>query len=403
MSKKHAKNVRAPTQARSLITWMASPEVYSQLTGYTRLVDNPEIQTALQHVAELVSCMTIHLMENSKDGDRRIKNELSRKIDISPCRYTTRKAWIEKTVKDMLEDGNSIAIPHFSGSLLDDIEPLPVHDCTIMDERYGYWLRVRGERFEHDEVLHFTFNPDPARPWRGRGNQVLLKNVAKQLARARSTSDALMSSPTPSIIVKVDGLTEEFASPSGRKKLAAQYLDDSENGRPWFIPAGILEVEQVKPLNLEDLAIIDSITLDKRMAAAIVGVPPYVVGVGTFDEQEHNNFVRTKLLPIALSIQQELTRKLLISPNWYFRLNPRSLYAYSLQELAEVDCNLVDRAIIDRNEARDDMGRSPRDGLSELAVLENYIPYAKIGEQNKLKGGKDDGSGKKENGNSAKE
>jgi len=44
----------------------------------------------------------------------------------------------------------------------------------------------------------------------------------------------------------------------------------------------------------------------------------------------------------------------------------------------------VDRAIIDRNEARDALGYDPRDGLSELAILENYIPYAKIGEQKKL-------------------
>lgn len=396
MSKKHRKNARSPTQARSIITWMASPEAYAQLTGYTRLIDNPEIQTALRHVAELVGCMTIHLMENSKDGDRRIKNELSRKIDIAPCKYITRKAWMEKTVMDMLEDGNSVDIPHFAGSLLDDIEPLPVDNYSIMDEPYGYWLSIRGQRFEHDEVLHFTFNTDPDRPWRGRGNRVLLKSVANQLAQARATSNALMSSPTPSIIVKVDGLADEFASAAGREKLSKQYLDSSENGRPWFIPAETFSVEQVKPLNLKDLAIVDSITLDKRMAAAIIGVPPYVVGAGTFDEKEHNNFVRTKLLPIAVSIQQELTRGLLISPNWYFRLNPRSLYAYSLQELAEVDCNLVDRAIIDRNEARDDMGRSPRDGLSELAVLENYIPYSKIGEQNKLKGGKDDG--KKANG-----
>ena len=49
-----------------------------------------------------------------------------------------------------------------------------------------------------------------------------------------------------------------------------------------------------------------------------------------------------------------------------------------------MNCNLVDRAIIDRNEARDALGYDPRDGLSELAILENYIPYSKIGEQKKL-------------------
>jgi hypothetical protein len=63
--------------------------------------------------------------------------------------------------------------------------------------------------------------------------------------------------------------------------------------------------------------------------------------------------------------------------------------------MGEVNCNLVDRAFVDRNEERDALGYDPREGLSELAILENYIPYSKIGEQKKLeqsgrKGGKGD-------------
>jgi HK97 family phage portal protein len=205
-----------------------------------------------------------------------------------------------------------------------------------------------------------------------------------------------MEKPLPSIIVKVDGLTEEFASVDGRKTLRAQYLDSSEAGEPWFIPAELFDVKEIKPLNLNDLAIIDSINLDKRTAASIIGVPPFLVGVGDFDAEEFNLFIRLIVLPIAREIEQEMTRKLIISPKWYFRFNPRSLYAYSITDLGEVLCNLVDRAIIDRNEARDQLGYDPRDGLGELAILENYIPYTKIGDQKKLeknqqKGGKKDG------------
>ena len=391
MSKKRSR-VRTPTQTRTTasgLAWLCSPDAYNILagSGYHSLKDCPEIQTAVNRVADLISSMTIHLMTNTKDGDVRIKNELSRKIDINPNKFTTRKQWMYAIVRNIMldGDGNDIQLPHFDvKGYLDDLEPFDMNNTNIIKDSYGYHINYGGRTFMPDEVLHFVDNPDPQHPWIGQGYRVLLKDVAKSLGQATKTKNDLMSSPTPSIIVKVDGLTEEFANVEGRQKLSSQYLDANENGKPWFIPAEAFSVEQVKPLSLEDLAIKDSISMDKATAAAIFGVPPFLVGQGTFDKDAYNNFISSVVLPKARGIEQELTRKLLLSPDWYFRFNPRSLYSYSLTEISEVACNYVDRAIIDRNEARDWGGWTPREGLSELAILENYLPYSKIGDQKKL-------------------
>lgn len=383
-----------PQQKRSssCLAWLTSPEVWTELTragGYTKLVDCPEIQTAANRVADLISSMTIHLMGNTKNGDIRIKNELSRKIDINPNKFATRKAWMQGNVRNMMldGDGNSVQLPHYSGNgILDDIEPFDMAAVQIMDDPsgYGYYIMYRGVRYDPDEVLHFIDNPDPQKPWKGTGYKVLLRDIAKTLKQARQTTNDIMSSPMPSIIVKVDGLVEEFNSAEGRKKLGDQFIDDSENGRPWFVPADMIDIKEVKPLTIRDLAISDSLSIDKRTAAAIFNIPPFLLGEGNFDKDAYNNFISAGVLPKARLIEQELTRKLLINPDWYFRFNPRSLYTYSLTEIAEVACNYVDRAIIDRNEARDWAGYTPREGLSELAILENYLPYSKIGDQKKL-------------------
>ena len=99
-------------------------------------------------------------------------------------------------------------------------------------------------------------------------------------------------------------MTEEFASVEGRKKLSKQYLDSSEDGRPWFIPADAFEVKEVKPLTLNDLALAKNMEIDKRTVAGIFGVPPFLVGVGTFDREEYNNFIGSRILGKAKVIEQ---------------------------------------------------------------------------------------------------
>ena len=146
----------------------------------------------------------------------------------------------------------------------------------------------------------------------------------------------------------------------------------------------MLSVEQVKPLSLKDIAINESVEIDKKTVAGLLGVPAFILGVGKFDKVEYNNFVNTTVMSIATTITQTLTRDLLISSNRYFKFNPRSLYSYDITELSTVARQMTSNAAMRRNEWRDWVGMTPDPEMDEIIVLENYLPQGELGNQSKL-------------------
>lgn len=358
--------------------------------GYTSLDHNPEIVAAVDTIARLIGSMTIYLMENAEDGDIRIRDELAKKVDVNPNSYMTRSNFIQWIVKNLFLDGrgNVVVWPDTRRGILRDLVPIPPALVSFVPDGWGYKIIADGKEYAPDEMLHFAINPGSYYPWKGEGFQVSLADVANSLKQAAATEQGFMSSKwKPSIIVKVDALIDEFSSPEGRQNLLNSYLATQEPGTPWIIPAENFQVEQVKPLTLSDLALADMVTLDKKTVASILGVPSFVLGVGEFKRDEWNNFIKSRIMPIARMMEQELTKKLLYSHNRFFRFNSRSLYNYDLKDMAQVADDQYIRGIMTGNEVRDWIGLSPLPGLNQLVILENYIPAGMIGQQNKLNGG----------------
>lgn len=361
--------------------------------GYTSLDKNPEIMTACHSVAELIGSITIHLMSNTDDGDVRIVNELSRMIDITPMPTMTRKSWVESFVMTMLlyGRGNAVVLPHTRAGYIRKLEPIAAGRVSFEPIGWSdYNIYIDGKKHRPGDVLHFTYNPDKTYLWKGQGVTVTLKDIANNLKQAEATKKGFLETKwKPSVIVKVDAMTGELASPEGRRRVLDEYVKSDTAGEPWVVPAEQIDVETIKPLTLADLAISDTVELDKRTVAAVIGVPPFLLGIGDYDPDAWNAFVRTKIRSIVTGIAQEMTRKLIISPNWYIRFNEMSLLDWDLQTIASVFGELRKQGVVDGNEVRDRIGMSPREGLSELVMLENYIPTDKLGDQKKLLQGGD--------------
>lgn len=379
---------RNKNQKRSAVLLNSAEfEEWLRCGEYVPLSKNPEIGSACMRIADLISSMTIYLMSNSEKGDKRIINELSRHIDISPNKYMTRKTWMSAIVMNLIlyGNGNSIALPTTKDGLLDDIYPVPPGEYSFEGDSFRYEVHINNIKYDPSNILHFVYNPDENYPWKGKGITFLLKDVAENLSQALATEKGFMQSKwKPAVIVKVDAMTEELSTKEGRQIILEDYIKSANAGEPWLIPAEQFAVEQIRPLSLADLAINESVTLDKKTVASVIGVPPFVLGVGEFNQAEWDNFVNTTIRPIAKGIEQELTRKLLLSSKWYFKFNMRSIYSYDIKKKTDIYAALYDKGIVTGNEVRDELSLSPLDGLDELMVLENYLPINQIDKQKKV-------------------
>jgi len=388
------KREKEKRENKTALAWLVGGGDEICVPGFTPLDKNPEIVTACRKIAELVGMMSIHILENTDSGDRRIINELSAKIDINPNALMTRKTFIEAIVMNMLLYGRGNAfcivntVPGSNGDrIIGSLIPVPASQAQINPSAsgYTYTVTINGKTYEPDDILHFRFNPDKNFLWKGTGINAIVRDLADNLKQAATTEKAFFSSKwKPSMIVKVDALTQEFASQSGRKKLLEEYVQSSEAGDPWLIPAEQFQVEQVRPLSLADLALADNVKLDKQAVAAIVGVPAFLLGVGEYKKDEWNAFINSTVRSVTMNIEQELTKKLILSPKWYIHFNILSLLDWDLSTISSVFCALSDRGFVSGNEVRDRIGMSPVDGLDEFRVLENYIPFDMSGQQKKL-------------------
>jgi HK97 family phage portal protein len=379
-----------PKKKRSydpVAVWLSGADAKEILlpAGFMPVTKNEEVKKCIHKIADLVSSMTIMLMENGEDGDRRLKNELSKKIDVYPNNYMIRKNFIYKIVVDMISTGNSVVYPVVKDGLLDNLIIWEIDGVTYNGDAEKYSIQYKLQKFDPNELLHFVLIPDDLFPYKGAGFVPIVKDAIANIVQANTTKTGFLQSKwRPSLIIKVESDAEGMQVKEEREKILNSYVGDTESGEPWIVPASEIDVKEVRPLSLQDLAIQEGLTLDKKAVAAAFGVPPYMLGVGDFKKDEYNNFISSVIMPIAKVIEQELSKKVVYSPKWYFRFNAKSLMQYDLGEMTTHVKEMVGGGMMNRNEGRNMFDLSPVEGLNEFIVLENFIPVEDVGKQKKL-------------------
>ena len=145
------RSTQTETQTSSKIGYFMSSDTENILvSGYTKLSDSPEVVTAINTVADLVSNMTIQLMKNADKGDTRVKNELSRLVDIAPNAYQTRKSFIFWIVKSMMLNGNAVVMPLTRNGEVKELKPLSSNKIGFyhdLEDEFDYVIRFKNKDY----------------------------------------------------------------------------------------------------------------------------------------------------------------------------------------------------------------------------------------------------------------
>ena len=390
-SRKRKAKVRSePEMDAKKSMYISMPEfLQAQSEGYMPLHKHPDVKVCVKKIADLVSSMPIYQMQNAGSiGNVRLVDELSRKIDIDPNPYLTRKTLIYKSVEELLLYGNSFLLPaHDRQGLLQELRPIENRTVSLypLDDG-GYKAKIGNVDFDSDEIINFVNNPCYDSPWQGKSYRVQLSDVLRNIKQSNDIkSDFYTKHYRPGLIFFFNGDSDAFSSEEERDKTFQKWVK-TKPGQPYTFPEGLISVDKFQNMSLSDIAINESVELDKRFIAALIGVPAFFLGIGDYNEKEYNNFIDTTIRPIAEILQQELTKKLLIASDRFFKFNINSLKAFDMDSRLSSMYEGKAMGVFNADEVRVVAGYEPT-GLPEMTeytMLENYIPVKDADKQKKL-------------------
>lgn len=386
--KRKAKVRSEPETTKSM--YISLPEfLQAQTEGYMPLHKHPDVKVCIKKIADLVSSMPIYQMQNAGGiGNVRLVDGLSRKVDIDPNPYLTRKTLIYKCVEELLIYGNSFLLPVYDRQgLLQELKPIENRTVSLNPlNDGGYVAKISNTDFASDEIINFVNNPSYDYPWQGRSYRVQLADVLRNIKQSGDIkSDFYTKHYRPGLIFFFNGDSDVFDSEEKRDEVFKKWIK-SKPGQPYAFPEGLIDIKTFQNMSLSDIAINESVELDKRFVAALIGVPAFFLGIGDYDEKEYNNFIDTTIRPIAEILQQELTKKLLLAKDRFFKFNINSLKAFDMDSRLSSMYEGKAMGVFNADEVRVVAGYEPT-GLPEMTeynMLENYIPVKDASKQKKL-------------------
>lgn len=390
---------------------------------YKKIEEIPEIQAAIKQYSQPISTGKIKIKQNIYDGNKKIGNAeinnlFSIKLNRNPSSVLTKTQLIQWIVETMLIYGDAVILPefeyyekekrdiYFGDNIEDDSSYLETEYNNVKTSEYfeeanlyltnlypispnrvkfvtdgkyrPYSILIDDREFAPSELLHFKYNPDLARPYKGRSIVKSLEETVKNIQNIDKSQESILKSGvtnpfilqlqtsanpgSKNYIDTIEGIKEDF-----------KYWNPANSSDPLIVPGMEYELLKLDTKTLKDLDIKDAKDLQSRVIDSVFGLPTMNSSQQAINRQEYERFVKTRLMPIVNSISEELTAKLIRSPYIFIRLQ--------VDNIINIDSDMVKNLIemqkignVTIDEVRDAAGIEPlnSEASRQLVKLENY-------------------------------
>lgn len=338
------------------------------------------VKDCVAKIADGVSNMTLRLYREEENGNRKAVFDVNAiKVLNAPNEFQNKSEFINWSVLCLAYRGNSYSVimrdKYGFPFALWPLNPDAV-SVRMVDGKLTY--KVGANSYSADDILHFkVFCSDT--PFQGKSPiQQFSQSLGITLA-AKSSQAKIYKTGALKFLLKTQAKIDDNAATTLR-----QSLENVINGNQLTaaLPLGA-EIDKIS-MTPQEAQFIDTMKYSDKDIAKMFGVPAALIDAETTSadiEELLQHFYATTLSKYAITIQEELERKLLREvekPNHYFKFNFNSLLRAKSSARMDFYSRAMQIGVMSSNEIRRLEDMEDRENGDEYYMQLNLIPTSKF-------------------------
>lgn len=294
-------------------------------------------------------------------------------LNMQPNPFQDMNSFRRNIYMDLIIDGN--AFIYWDGQYL---YQLPANKVTIISDPDTYVEKYMFQGtidFKVDEIIHIKDN-SAISLYRGASRLRPALRTMKLMKSMRDFQDNFFTNgAVPGLVIRSPDVLSHRIKERMKEDWKTSYRPQSGGRNPLILDGG-MEVDSLTNVNFKDLDFTSSIDSNEKIILKALGVPPVLVDSGNNANlrPNHRLYYLETIIPIIKKVNSafqlffgfEITENVAGIP----ALQPE------LRDEAAFYSTLVNGGILSPNEAREGMGREPKEGQDDIRVPQNVAGSA---------------------------